>query len=90
MLKRSVALHLGLQALDLPDEFHRGKVLACALLCDITLSNQDTKFDQEYLCKFYATLHRCIIHNNQVTVHSISNTTIFDIVPFVRTRNRIH
>ena len=60
------------QALQLSDEYHRGKILACALLCDITLLNQDIKVDQEYLCKFYATIHRCIIINNQVSLFSIN------------------
>jgi hypothetical protein len=52
----------------LSDDYYCGKVLACALLCDITIANQDIPLSQEYLTKFYAAMHRSIIANQPVSV----------------------
>ncbi len=54
------------KALELSDEFYRGKIFATALLCDITMNNQDIPFTQEYLSKFYGCLHKIVISNQQV------------------------
>ncbi|XP_035704350.1 ral GTPase-activating protein subunit alpha-1 isoform X3 [Folsomia candida] len=60
-----------LQALDLTDDYYRGKVLACALLCDATIANQDIPLSQEYLTKFYSAIHKTIIANQPEMVNEI-------------------
>jgi len=59
--------------MDLPKEFHKGKVLACALLCDMTMKSEDIPFEHEYLCRFYSAIHKGVISNQQVllTLHNI-------------------
>ncbi|CAL8089966.1 unnamed protein product [Orchesella dallaii] len=59
------------QALELSDEFYRGKILATALLCDITMNNHDIPFTQEYLSKYYGSLHKIVISNQQEVINEI-------------------
>ncbi|XP_023240859.1 ral GTPase-activating protein subunit alpha-1-like isoform X3 [Centruroides sculpturatus] len=59
------------QAINLPDEYHQGKILAYKLLCILTLQRQDIPFSRDYLIQFYKTLHYGLVGTNQEIINTI-------------------
>lgn len=59
------------EAINLPDEYHQGKILAYKLLCILTLQRQDIPFTRDYLVQFYKTLHYGLVGTNQEIINTI-------------------
>ena len=51
------------QTLDLPREFNVSKLRALSLLCDITL--EDSPLGQDFITKFYSSVHRIVMSDQQ-------------------------
>ncbi|XP_039283019.1 ral GTPase-activating protein subunit alpha-1 [Nilaparvata lugens] len=59
------------QALTLPDNFHRGKLCAYRLLCQMTLMNHDVALPAGHLTQFYKVLHYGLISGEQSVVNTL-------------------
>ncbi|KAK9497959.1 hypothetical protein O3M35_003854 [Rhynocoris fuscipes] len=56
-------------ALTLPENYHRGKLLAYRLLCNITVTTHDVPLPSKHLALFYTTLHQGLQSNDQTIVN---------------------
>ncbi|XP_073994212.1 probable Rho GTPase-activating protein CG5521 isoform X1 [Rhodnius prolixus] len=58
-------------ALSLPDAYHRGKLLAYRLLCNITITTHDVPLHSKHLSLFYSTLHNGLQSTDQTIVNML-------------------
>lgn len=56
-----------LQALTLPDIYHRGKLLAYRLLCNMVLASHDMPLPPGLLTQFYKVVHSALTSSDQVS-----------------------
>ncbi|RZF33885.1 hypothetical protein LSTR_LSTR009909 [Laodelphax striatellus] len=59
------------KALTLPDNFHRGKLCAYRLLCQMTLMNHDVSLPPGHLTQFYKVLHYGLVSGEQSVVNTL-------------------
>jgi len=58
------------QAVNLSSEYKAGKLLAYQLLCRVTLRRHDVALPMDHLLRFYITVHRGLISDDQVSACS--------------------
>ncbi|KAK7603642.1 hypothetical protein V9T40_003641 [Parthenolecanium corni] len=63
------------EALKLPSEFHKGKLSAYKLLCQMTLSAPNSCLPRSHISKFYNVLHAGLISSDKSIVYTIMKHT---------------
>ncbi|CAG2069246.1 unnamed protein product [Timema podura] len=54
------------KALTLPGQYHRGKLCAYRLLCQMTVIPQDIPLPRDHITQFYKVLHQGLVGTDQV------------------------
>ncbi|XP_076305803.1 ral GTPase-activating protein subunit alpha-1 isoform X2 [Tachypleus tridentatus] len=63
------------ETIHLPEQYHQGRLLAYRLLCALTVRRHDLPLPQDYLVKFYQTLHQGLISTEQDVINTIVKYT---------------
>ncbi|XP_063231262.1 LOW QUALITY PROTEIN: ral GTPase-activating protein subunit alpha-1 [Bacillus rossius redtenbacheri] len=59
------------EALTLPDDYHRGKLCAYRLLCQMTLTPHDIPMPRDHLTQFYKVLHHGLVGTDQAVINTL-------------------
>uniref|UniRef100_A0A0A9X1L4 Ral GTPase-activating protein subunit alpha-1 n=3 Tax=Lygus hesperus TaxID=30085 RepID=A0A0A9X1L4_LYGHE len=59
------------QAINLPDSYHKGRLFAYKLLCNMTVIVHDVPLHPKHLSIFYSTLHKGLLSNDQSVVNAV-------------------
>ncbi|KAL1130227.1 hypothetical protein AAG570_013165, partial [Ranatra chinensis] len=59
------------QALNLPEDYHRGKLCAYRLLCNMTVMMHDVALQKKHLSLFFNTLHQALTSTDQNSINTV-------------------
>nr|CAD7424624.1 unnamed protein product [Timema monikensis] len=59
------------KALTLPGQYHRGKLCAYRLLCQMTVIPQDIPLPRDHITQFYKVLHQGLVGTDQAVINTL-------------------